>query len=81
LTTTDNPLTVVRVGSNNDHTPDPDQVKALQLEQEIKDVGVKRPETAPGQIIDQNVNDLPYEVLVHLPKREASRGKKKNGFI
>jgi len=67
MLTTDNPLTVVRVGSHND----PDQVKALQLEQEIKDVGVERPETAPGQIIDQKVNDLPYEVLAHLPKREA----------
>jgi len=71
LTTTDNPLTVVRVGAHNDHTPDPDQVKALQLEQEIKDAGVERPETAPRQIIDQKVNDLPYEVPAHLPKREA----------
>jgi len=67
MLTTDNPLTVVRVGSHND----PNQVKALQLEQEIKDVGVERPETAPGQIIDQKVNDSSYEVLAHLPKREA----------
>ena len=71
MLTTDNPLTVVRVGSHNDHTPDPVQVKALQLEQEIMDAGVERPETAPGQIIDQKVNELPYEELAHLPKREA----------